>query len=71
MIPSISLVETELRMASSAGKHLGVTHRFIVLLVAHTTVEYGEDGGEVEVIRIISARRADKRERRFYEEENG
>lgn len=38
----------------------------VVLAVAHTVRE--EDEGET--IRIISARRADRRERRRYEEEN-
>jgi len=36
------------------GQTFGLTHRFIVLLVAHTSMEYDEDGEEVEVIRIIS-----------------
>jgi uncharacterized DUF497 family protein len=38
-----------------------------MLLVAHTVRQQNE----IEVIRIISARRADRRERRRYEEENG
>ena len=45
---------------------LGVVEGILMLLVAHTVSEQ-ED---VAVIRIISARRANRRERRRYEEEN-
>jgi len=41
----------------------------LVLLVAHTTRDDDEDGQPIEVIRIISARRADPKERRRYEQE--
>jgi uncharacterized DUF497 family protein len=40
-----------------------------VLLVAHTITEDDEDGKPVEVIRIISARRATPKERKHYEHE--
>jgi uncharacterized DUF497 family protein len=46
----------------------GFTAELVLLLVAHTATEYDEDGREVEVIRIISARRADRKERQRYEE---
>jgi uncharacterized protein len=49
----------------------GLTAGFALLVVAHTTTEYDEFGQVVEVVRIISARRADRKERRRYEEENG
>ena len=42
-----------------------------LLLVAHTVREELEDGSEIEVIRIISARQAEPKERRRYENENG
>ncbi|MFZ1086751.1 MAG: BrnT family toxin [Terracidiphilus sp.] len=42
-----------------------------LLLVAHTVCEELEDGSEIEVIRIISARQAKPKERRRYENENG
>jgi uncharacterized protein len=41
----------------------------VLLLVAHTVREEDEDGSMVEVIRIISARKADRTERRRYEED--
>lgn len=46
---------------------LGFVEGSMMLLVAHVVRE--QDG--TEVIRIISARRADRKERRRYEEENG
>jgi len=42
-----------------------------LLIVAHTIREELEDGSEIEVVRILSARRAEPRERRRYEKENG
>ena len=44
---------------------LGTVDGHLLLLVAHT-VRNGEDGAEV--IRIISARRADSKERKRYEQ---
>ena len=52
-----------------SGEHrwqiLGLVEGYLSLLVAHT-VRGGEDG--IEVIRIISARRAEQRERKRYEQ---
>jgi uncharacterized DUF497 family protein len=42
-----------------------------LLVVAHTIREELEDGSEIAVVRIISARRAEPKERRRYEKENG
>jgi uncharacterized DUF497 family protein len=42
-----------------------------LLIVAHTIRKEIEDGSEIEVVRIISARRAEPKERRRYEKENG
>ena len=49
---------------------IGTVAGLITLLVAHTWTEIDEQGGVVEVIRIISARRATKVERRRYENED-
>jgi len=49
----------------------GLVGGFLILVVAHTISEDETDGELVEVIRIISARRADRTERRRYEDENG
>ncbi len=42
---------------------IGMVNGELLLLVVHT----GWDDGELETVRIISARRADKNERRNYE----
>jgi len=44
---------------------LGIVDGYLLLLVAHT-VQNAEDG--IEVIRIISARRAEPKERKRYEQ---
>lgn len=49
---------------------LGSIGGFEVLLIVHTLRESDEDGKEIEIIRIISARRADRAERRRYERES-
>lgn len=50
---------------------VGAVQGLVILVVAHTVTEEDADGGSVEIIRIISARRATPRERRRYEDENG
>jgi uncharacterized DUF497 family protein len=50
---------------------VGTVQGFAILVVAHTITEEDADGGSVEIIRIISARRATPRERRHYENEAG
>jgi uncharacterized protein len=49
---------------------LGVVEGCVLLVVAHTLRDEEEDGRPVEVVRIISARAADRTERRRYEQEN-
>lgn len=56
--------EGELRWQS-----VGAVHGFMILVVAHTLWEEDAEGGSMEVIRIISARRATPRERQRYENE--
>ena len=46
---------------------VGSVRLHLILVVAHTTWEEGAEAGPVEVIRIISARRASRQERRRYE----
>jgi uncharacterized DUF497 family protein len=48
---------------------LGLVEGHVLLLVAHTIREDDADGQPVEVIRIISARAADRKERQRYEQE--
>jgi uncharacterized DUF497 family protein len=47
---------------------LGAVDGYCLLLVAHTILDEDDDGLAVEIIRIISARTADRKERRRYEE---
>jgi uncharacterized DUF497 family protein len=49
----------------------GKVEGIVLLMVAHTVQEKDEHGGTIEVIRIISARQASRKERQRYEEENG
>ena len=48
---------------------LGIVEGHLLLLVVHTVRDDAEDGEPIEVIRIISARAADRKERRRYEQE--
>jgi len=49
----------------------GLLGGLTILIVAHTIKEIDDDGVEIEIIRIISARPTTRQERRLYEEENG
>jgi uncharacterized protein len=49
---------------------LGVVEAHFLILVAHVSWEEDEDDLPIEIIRIISARSADRKERRRYEQEN-
>jgi len=48
---------------------LGMVEGDLLLLVVHTEREEERNGDFIEVIRIISAREADRAERRQYEQE--
>ena len=48
---------------------LGMVEGRVLPLVAHMFRDEDEDGEAIEVIRIISARAASRRERRRYEQE--
>lgn len=50
-------------------KAVGSMGGVAALVVVHTVRERDEDGREIEIVRIISARRADRTERRRYERE--
>jgi uncharacterized DUF497 family protein len=49
---------------------LGIVQGLLLLAVAHTVSEESDDGTLIEIIRIISARRATRKETRRYEDEN-
>ena len=48
---------------------IGMADAIKVLVVVHTIREINESGEEIEAVRIISARKADRSERRRYEDE--
>jgi hypothetical protein len=49
---------------------LGTVEGHLLVLVAHMIRDDEEDGLPIEIIRIISARRADRKERQRYEQES-
>ena len=49
---------------------IGMVDGLVMLVVAHTYRDDLDAGPPVEIIRIISARRADRSERRRYEEDS-
>jgi uncharacterized DUF497 family protein len=48
---------------------IGAVENYQVLVVAHTTRENDDDGDEIEIIRIITSRKANRAEKRRYAEE--
>jgi hypothetical protein len=69
------VVEDRVLDGEQRWQALGVVKRnagsLILLLVAHTIRDESKTDGYVEVVRIISARKATPEERRVYEVENG
>ena len=64
-------VQDRIESGEQRWQTVGAVEGFVILVVAHTVTEQDANGGSVESIRIISARRATPRERRRYENENG
>jgi uncharacterized DUF497 family protein len=64
-------VQDRIEEGEQRWQTFGLVGGLVILMVAHTITEEDGEGGLVEVIRIMSARRADKSERRRYEDENG
>jgi len=50
-------------------KTYGMVSNRLIMMVAHTLWEETEDGQTIEVIRIMSARPADRTEKKRYEQE--
>jgi hypothetical protein len=64
-------VQDRIEGGEQRWRTVGAVQGLVILVVAHTVTEEGAEGGSVEIIRIISARRATPRERQHYENENG
>ena len=62
--------QVEIESGEYRWRTLGVVEGYTLLLVIHAVREEEDEGEIVEVIRIISARAADRKERRRYEQEN-
>ncbi len=60
---------TGLERVEQRWQTLGMVDGYLLLLVAHTVLELKADNQAIEVIRIISARQANRKERRRYEQE--
>lgn len=64
-------VQDRIENGEQRWQTFGTVGSLVVLVVAHTIREESAAGEVVEVIRIISARRATTREMRRYENESG
>ncbi|MGA7928061.1 MAG: BrnT family toxin [Candidatus Sulfotelmatobacter sp.] len=64
-------VQDRIECGEPRWQTFGLVEGLLLLTVAHTVREERDDGMSVEVIRIISARPATRKERRRYEDENG
>lgn len=68
--PFVVSVKERIEDGDQRWQTFGEVEGIVLLMVAHTVREEALVGGTVEVIRIISARRATRRERQRYEESN-
>jgi uncharacterized DUF497 family protein len=64
-------VQDRIEGGEQRWRTIGLVEGLLLVMVAHTVREEHDDGTSVEVIRIISARYATRKEKRRYEEENG
>lgn len=61
-------VQDRIESGEQRWQTIGMVGNISILLVAHTVTERSdEDGAVVEIIRIISARKATRKERKYYE----
>lgn len=66
--PFALMVQDRIERGELRWQTLGMVDGYVLLLVAHTLRDEDEDGRPVEIIRLISARRATRTERLRYEE---
>ena len=65
--PFALMVQDRIEGAELRWQTLGSVGGYLVLLVAHTV---GSDEDDTELVRIISARAADRKERKRYEDQS-
>ncbi|MFZ1940979.1 MAG: BrnT family toxin [Terracidiphilus sp.] len=68
--PLFVSLKDRIQDAEQRWRTYGEVDGILLLMVAHTVREDIGQDETIEVVRIISARRATKRERQLYEEEN-
>lgn len=69
--PLCVTVQDRIESGEQRWQTYGSLNGLTIVVVAHTISEIDEDGAEIEIIRIISARMATQKERRRYEDEIG
>ena len=69
--PLFVSVKDRIQDGEQRWRTIGEVEGSMLLFVAHTVRELDEHGMMIEVMRIISARHASRKERRLYEDENG
>lgn len=67
--PFVLMDQDRIESEEQRWQALGAVAFHIILLVAYSVGEIDEDGTSTEIIRIISARKADRKERQRYEDE--
>jgi len=66
----VSILE-RIEAGEQRWQSFGVVGACLLLVIVHTITEEDDEDRTIEVIRIISARRADRKERQRYENEAG
>ena len=69
--PFMVSVKERIEGGEQRWQTFGKVEGILLLMVSHTVREETSLAGTIEVMRIISARRATRKERQRYEEENG
>jgi uncharacterized DUF497 family protein len=69
--PLFVSVKDRIRDGEQRWRTYGEVEGWLIIMVAHTTRDEDEAGSVREVIRIVSARPATRKERQRYENENG
>ena len=63
-------IQDRIENGEQRSQTFGEVGGLVLLMVAHTLWEEDEDGEQTEIVRIISARKATRKERLWYEDEH-